>query len=366
MKNRAGLISVFILFIFISTVPKKNNQTKCGRQCEIFQRSIETDRIPVILDTDPGVDDALAFLLAMNSPEIDLKAITVVAGNVTLKQGLENALKLVSLARQCNIPVAAGAQNPLAQKLVTAEFFHGQNGLGNVELPSPVCKADPRFAPDLIIEMVHKYPNQITLVVVGPETNIALSISKDPSIVRLVKKVVIMGGSVSGGNATAAAEANIFNDPEAARIVFNAGWPIVMVGLNVTEKTLFTPSHYTEFIKTHGPQNDFAAGILSYSLGISKQIGGTGMPMHDVLAMGVVIDPTFVTTQAMHVDIETRGELTRGETVANRQNSSDHRVFHGDHYVIDNIEKVEPNVQVAVEVDSERFIRLFMSCVSGK
>ena len=177
----------------------------------------------VIIDTDPGTDDAIAILLALNSPELDVRALTVVPGNVTAQQGLENALKLASLANRCDIPVAGGAQHPLFQKLITAEFWHGKNGLANVELPTSKCKADARYGPDLIIQLVHEYPHEITLLPIGPETNIALALEKDPSIVPLVKEVIVMGGSISGGNVNAAAEANIYNDPEAAQIVFQAG-----------------------------------------------------------------------------------------------------------------------------------------------
>jgi inosine-uridine nucleoside N-ribohydrolase len=154
----------------------------------------------VIIDTDPGIDDAMAILLALNSPELKVEALTVVPGNVDGKQGLENALKITSLAQRCEVPVAGGAQHPLNQKLVTAQFWHGKNGLAGVELPASKCKADPRFGPDLIIELAHKYPHEITLIPVGPLTNIALAVSKDPSIAPLVKDIVIMGGSITGGN----------------------------------------------------------------------------------------------------------------------------------------------------------------------
>src|SRR5690348_4661949 len=147
----------------------------------------------IIIDTDPGTDDALAILLALNAPELQVQAITVVPGNVTAQMGLENALKLATLANRCDIPVAGGAQHPLAQKFITAEFWHGKNGLANIELPTR-CHADPRFGPDLIIELVHKYPHEITLVPVGPLTNIALAVSQDPSMVPLVKDVILMGG----------------------------------------------------------------------------------------------------------------------------------------------------------------------------
>src|SRR5579871_6852340 len=226
----------------------------------------------IIIDTDPGTDDALAILLALNSPEVQVQAITVVPGNVTAQMGLQNALKLATLANRCDIPVAGGAQHPLAQKLITAEFWHGKNGLADIELPIR-CKADPRFGPDLIIELAHKYPHQITLVPVGPLTNIALALSKDPSIVPLVKEVILMGGSVSGGNVNAAAEANIYNDPEAAQVVFQAGWPITMVGLEVGDKAMLTPRYLDELGKTHGPMNDFIVAVLKYLLGLSMQFG---------------------------------------------------------------------------------------------
>src|SRR5258707_8724481 len=164
----------------------------------------------VIIDTDPGTDDAMAIILALNSPEFKVEALTVVPGNVDAQQGLENALKIVSLAGRCDITVAGGAQHPLNQKLITAQFWHGKNGLAGVELPPTKCKADPRFGPDLIIEMIHKFPHEITLIPVGPLTNIALAVSKDPSIAGLVKDIVIMGGSISGGNVDGAAEANIY------------------------------------------------------------------------------------------------------------------------------------------------------------
>ena len=146
----------------------------------------------IIFDTDPGSDDALALMLALNSPELDIRAITVVPGNVTAAMGLENALRMVSLANRCDIPVAAGAQHPLFQKLITAEFWHGKNGLANAELAASKCKADSRFGPDLIIQLVHALPHEITLVPVGPLTNIALAVEKDPSIVPLVKEVILM------------------------------------------------------------------------------------------------------------------------------------------------------------------------------
>jgi purine nucleosidase len=319
----------------------------------------------VIIDTDPGTDDAMAILLALNSPELEVKALTVVPGNVTAKQGLQNALKLVSLANRCEIPVAAGVQHPLFQKLITAEYWHGANGLANIELPPAKCHADPRFAPDLIIELVHTYPHEITLLPVGPETNIALAVLKDPSIVPLVKEVIVMGGSISGGNVNASAEANIYNDPEAAQIVFNAGWPLTMAGLDVGDRTLFTSTHLARLQKTRGPQNDFATSVLKFMVDLwGKENGGAAM--YDPLAVGVAIDAALVTTQRMRVDIETRGEFTRGETVANRHNTVEHNVLHGDRFMIEGVETLQPNVSVCVAVDAEAFLQMFISRLMGK
>lgn len=308
----------------------------------------------------------MALMLALNSPEVDVRAITVVPGNVVAKQGLENALRMVSLANRCDIPVAAGAQHPLFQKLITAEFWHGKNGLGNVEIPPSKCKVDPRYGPDLIIEMIHAAPHEITLVPVGPLTNIALAVEKDPSIVPLVKEVILMGGSITGGNVNAAAEANIYNDPEAAQIVFQAGWPLTMVGLDVSEKTLLGKKHLQQLAQTHGPINDFIYKVASYLVDLSAQYNSPGTAMYDPLAVGVAIDSSLVTAPAMHVDVETRGEFTRGETVANRRGYIERNVLHGDHYVIEGVDKLEPNAKVCTEVDADRFLQMFVSRIRGK
>jgi len=320
----------------------------------------------IIFDTDPGTDDAMALMLALNSPELDVRAITVVPGNVTAQQGLENALRMVSLANRCDIPVAAGAQHPLFQKLITAEFWHGRNGLANIELPPSKCKADGRYGPDLIIEMGHAAPHEITLVPVGPLTNIALAVEKDPFIVPLVKEVILMGGSISGGNVNAAAEANIYNDPEAAQIVFQAGWPLTMVGLDVGDKTLLEKKHIEQLAQAHGPISDFIYKVATFLIDLSAQFNSPGTPMYDPLAVGVAIDATLVKAPAMHVDVETRGEFTRGETVANRHGYIERNVLHGDHYVIEGVDKVEPNAKVCVEVDAERFLELFVSRIRGR
>ncbi len=320
----------------------------------------------IIFDTDPGTDDALALMLALNSPELDVRAITVVPGNVTAAMGLENALRMVSLANRCDIPVAAGAQHPLFQKLITAEFWHGKNGLGNVELPPSKCKVDSRFGPDLIIQLVHASPHEITLVPVGPLTNIALAVEKDPSIVPLVKEVILMGGSISGGNVNAVAEANIYNDPEAAQIVFQAGWPLTMVGLEVGDKALFTRKYLAELGQSHGPVNDFIVSVAKFMVGLSQKFGASGSPMYDPSAVAVAIDATLVKVQEMHVDVETRGEFTRGETVGNRHGGVERNVPHGDRYVIEGVDMVKPNAKVCVDADADRLLQLFVSRIRGK
>jgi inosine-uridine nucleoside N-ribohydrolase len=308
----------------------------------------------------------MALMLALHSPELEVRAVTVVPGNVTAAQGLDNALRLASLANRCDIPIAAGAQHPLFQKLVTAEFWHGQNGLANIELLPSKCKVDPRFAPDLIIQMVHASPHEITLVPVGPLTNIALAALKDPSVVPLVKEVVLMGGSISGGNVNASAEANIYNDPEAAQIVFQAGWPLTMVGLDVGDQTLLSQKQLQQLRATHGPVNDFIYAVANYLVNLSAKFGFAGAPMYDPLAVGVTIDPALVKAPEMHVDVETRGEFTRGETVANRRGAVERNVSHGDRYVIEGVDKVTPNAKVCVEVDADRFLQLFVSRIQGK
>ena len=229
---------------------------------------------------------------------------------------------------------------------------------------------DARFGPDLIIQLVHAFPHEITLVPVGPLTNIALAVEKDPSIVPLVKEVILMGGSIKGGNVNASAEANIYNDPEAAQIVFQAGWPLTMVGLDVGDKTLFTRKHLEQLGQTHGPVNDFIYGITKFLVELAEKFGDTGTPMYDPLAVGVAIDATLVTAPPMHVDVETRGEFTRGETVANRRNEFERNVLRhfpeGDRYVIEGVDQVVPNAKVCVDVQADRFLQLFVSRIQRK
>jgi inosine-uridine nucleoside N-ribohydrolase len=250
--------------------------------------------------------------------------------------------------------------------LITAQYWHGKNGLADVELPAPKCKADPRFGPDLIVELIHKYPHEITLIPVGPLTNIALAVSKDPSIVPLVKDIVIMGGSISGGNVDGAAEANIYGDPEAAAIVFNAGWIVTMIGSDIGERTLITRAHLRQLQSLHGPASEFVARLADFYLTRSEKSGYSGAAMYDPLAVATVIDPTLVTLKDMHVDVETKGEFTRGETVANRMGSNENNVLHGDHYEIEGVVDLKANARVCLASDAERFLQLFINRIKGK
>src|SRR5208282_2736234 len=211
-----------------------------------------------------------------------------------------------------------------------------------------------------------KYPHEITLVPVGPLTNIALAVSKDPSIVGLVKDIVIMGGSISGGNVNGAAEANIFGDPEAAQIVFNAGWTVTMIGSDVGERTLITRKDVTELQANHRPQSDFIAKLADFYVTRSEKSGYQGAAMYDPLAVAAVIDPTLVTLKNMHVDVETKGEFTRGETVANRMGSDENDVLHGDHYEIEGVIELKPNARVCLASDAGRFLQLFIGRIKGK
>jgi purine nucleosidase len=354
---------LFILSCFVAS------QLVCAVPARAAGPSPSSPSAPkkVIIDTDPGTDDAIAIMLALTSPELDVRALTVVPGNVEAKQGLENALKLASLAGRCDIAIAGGAQHPLFQKLITAQFWHGANGFANVDLPPTKCKADSRFGPDLIIQMIHENPHQITLLPIGPLTNIALALLKDPSIVPLVKEVIIMGGSISGGNVNAAAEANIYNDPEAAQIVFQAGWPLTMVGLDVGDKTLYGRAQLDELSKTHGPLNDFAVQVFTFLLGLEQKYGtGGGTPMYDPLAIGEAVDSSILTKTPMHVDVEIRGDYTRGETVANRRGGTERNVLHGDHYEIEGLDVVKANAQVATSVNAEKFFQLLNARLQGK
>ena len=295
----------------------------------------------VLIDSDPGTDDALAILLAVYSPEVDVKGISIVAGNVTADMGFDDALRVLSLVNRCDIPVAKGAEHPLLQRLVTGTYWNGANGLGGAETPASKCQGDHRFGPDLIIDLVHKYPNELTIIPIGPLTNVALAVRKDPSIVPLVKGVVLMGGSISGGNVNGAAE-----------------------GLDVTEKAAILPADAKKLDEKAGPVSRFAAAVARYQISIGEAAGGGAV--HDALAVGAVVDPTLLQTKFLRVDVETGGEFARGETVANRFGTVEKNVPSGDHWDTVGLTKIQPNVHVGVDVDGRRFIDMLVTRLSNK
>lgn len=316
----------------------------------------------IILDVDPGIDDALAMLLAMRSEELRIEAVTVVSGNVIVDLGAENALKLVELAGREDLVVAKGAKYPLQKKLITAEAVHGEDGLGEKKLPAPAKKLDPRHAVDVIIDIVRSNPGEITLVPVGPLTNIALAFLKAPEIRSQIPEIILMGGSIVGGNASPAAEANIYNDPEAAKVVFESGIPIVMVDLGATDQARLTRKDIERLRAAGSRVARYAADIGDFYIDFSERLGFMGgAALHDPLAVGLAIDLSLATDlRPMHIQVETKGSLTYGETVANRYLLLEAIEDAGDHYRITSFPRVQPNARVPVTVDSARFLSLFL------
>jgi inosine-uridine nucleoside N-ribohydrolase len=356
----------------------------------LVERPQQSGRGPfrVIIDTDPGVDDALALLLAMRSPELKIEAITPVAGNVPLELTLPNALRMVEIAGRADIPVAVGAKAPLMRRLVTAAYAHGENGLGGAVFPEPKIHPVNQPAAELIRQIVRKFPGEVTLLTIGPLTNIATALNLDPELAGMVRAIVMMGGSLSGGNITPAAEFNIYVDPEAARIVFQSGIPITMVGLDVTRKTSLTEEHQRQLQAGQNPVSQAAATIARNALQHNRERGFVvGPNMHDSLAVAGFIDPSLLKLKEYYIDIETTGELTAGETLGYSPNAGDLRrrpgmekdaaatnmPIRGSAPTLASTrtspvvrDKFVPNASVAVDVDSARFFELLIGRLSGK
>ena len=318
----------------------------------------------IILDTDPGVDDAMAIFLALRSPELKVEAITAVSGNVPLEMTLPNALRLVEIAGRTDVPVAGGASVPLVRRLITAKYVHGNNGLGGVDFPAPKLKPVAESATALISRLVRSNPDQVTIVAVGPLTNIATLLRADPEIAGMIPQIVIMGGSLSGGNITPAAEFNLYVDPEAARIVFDAGIPLTMVGLDVTEKVLLREEHIRILEAAQNPVSQAAGKIMRATLNRAhKGIDATVIAMHDPLTVASLIDPKLLKLQDYYVEVETEGELTAGMTVgyahAPVRPSAPMAAATAPQADIDT--SFHPNAKVAVGVDPDRFFNLLMS-----
>lgn len=271
----------------------------------------------IILDCDPGHDDVFALLLAHGSPEVDLLAVTTVVGNQTVEKVTQNALSVSRVAGMGEVPFAAGCSRPLVRELTLASETHGESGLDGPVLPEPVHSLDPRHAVDLIIETVmSREPNTVTLVPTGGLTNIAMAVRKEPELARRVKEVVLMGGGYHTGNWSPVAEFNIVIDPEAAHIVFNAGWPVVMVGLDVTHTALATPEVVERITAIRTGPSQFLVELLEFFTEVYRDTQGfDSPPVHDPCAVAYVIDPSVLEVRRAPVDIELAGTLTTGMTV---------------------------------------------------
>ncbi|WP_294843335.1 nucleoside hydrolase [uncultured Gilliamella sp.] len=281
----------------------------------------------IILDCDPGHDDAIALLLAHGNPNIELLAVTTVVGNQTLDKVTRNALSVARIANITNVPFAAGAVRPLVRNIEIAPDIHGDSGLDGPVLPEPTIELDNRHAIDLIIDTIMSHPPKtVTLVPTGGLTNIAMSVRKEPKIAERVKEVVLMGGGYHVGNWSAVAEFNIKIDPEAAHIVFNEKWPLTMVGLDLTHQALATPEVIEKIAAIKTKPAKFVLEMLEFFGKMYKQAQGfTYPPVHDPCAVAYVINPELIKTKRVPVDIELTGTLTLGMTVADFRFPADER-----------------------------------------
>nr|BBH94225.1 nucleoside hydrolase [Thermogemmatispora argillosa] len=301
----------------------------------------------LILDTDPGIDDALAILLALASPEVSLEAITTVSGNVPLAHTTRNARALLALAGRHDIPVAAGAARPLVRPPIHAADVHGQSGLGRAELPEPASTSPVEYAPILISERIKAAPGAVTLVAIGPLTNLALAVRLAPEIAQQVREVVIMGGALRvPGNVTPAAEFNIYADPEAAHIVFHAGWPLRLVSLDTTQQVGLTRAQFAPLCRPESAIGRCIEAMLAhYFEDFAPRAGYERFHLHDPLALAAAFHPELLHWEPVYVDVELSGSQTAGATVA---------------WFRRRRETPPPNVLAATAVDSNGFITFFL------
>ncbi|MBH0332939.1 nucleoside hydrolase [Brevibacillus brevis] len=306
----------------------------------------------IILDVDTGIDDALGIILAVKSGQFDLVGITTVNGNVSLRKATENTCKILDFLQVGEqIPVICGASEPLLRPLFFEHAVHGEDGLGGALAGVPIYKGPTAgFAPDFIVENVLAHSGEITLVMTGPLTNLALAVKKCPELVQHVKEVIFMGGVVrEHGNVTPVAEYNMYVDPEAAKVVFHAGFPqLTLVGLDVTRRVLLNEEHIRGLGDT--PMGEYVRQSTSDYLHRYFQRNGIyACAMHDPLAVAVALDPKLVKTQKLYVDIETRSELCDGQTVCDFQNRL----------------KKEPNINVCLDVDADAFFARFLGALKA-
>ena len=307
-------------------------------------------RRPLIIDTDPGVDDAIAILMLLGHPSVDPLAITAVGGNVGLQNTVRNALCLVELANRADVPVCAGAASPLIAPLHTAEDVHGASGLAHVLLPEPATRPTEEDASDLIWRLAHEQPGEVTVLALGPLTNIAKAFLRYPELPKLLRELIIMGGAILGGNATLQAEFNIFVDPEAARIVFRSGVKLSMVPLDVCSKTTLSLSD-CDTIEAVGSNAALVAGQLVryiYNLATTR-FHHAGAPVYDAIAAALLLKPSLFTLEQFNVEIELRGVHTRGRTVV-------------DYY---GFTKKPANCAIPVLCDKEGYLQLLCDCVGA-
>jgi len=319
-----------------------------ARQENPFTVTIAPKPVPVILDCDPGVDDAMALLYGLAAPQIDIIAIGTVWGNVSVDLTTENALRLLEIGRAPGIPVARGAHKPLlGPEPLFNEDIHGKDGQGDTFLPPAAQNAAGESAADQIVRLAHERLGELTLVAVGPLTNLAIALARDPSIAVAYKQVVIMGGAFQvPGNVTATGEANIWHDPEAAQIVLEARWPVTIVGLDVTEQARVTEAMLNALRELGSPEGVHLKRISDGYLDIYAGRYGTAerqCPMHDALALGIAVDPTLVEHAPFaKVDVELNGSLTRGSTIADLRSWA---------------RKDLVNARVVLQADGERFVQ---------
>ena len=297
---------------------------------------------PVILDVDPGHDDAVAIMLACGAPGLDLLAVTTVAGNVPLQKTTRNALRILSLIGHTDVPVAAGASSPLHRPLRTAEDIHGESGLDGPEIPDPSFEPDEHSAIELIADTLKETPEPVTLIPTGPLTNVAAFLREHPELKDRIARISLMGGSIGLGNTTPAAEFNVYVDPEAAREVFESGLPIIMSGLDVTHQADTGPAE-REALRSLGRVGEVITELLEFfAATYERTFGFAAPPLHDPVAVAAVMEPSLLQTRPMRVDVECESELTRGETVCD---------FYG-------ITGKPPNAEVGVALDREGFFDL--------
>jgi len=305
--------------------------------------------LKAILDMDPGHDDALALLLALAHPELEILAVTCCAGNASLERTSINARVVLDVAGRADVPVAAGLPKPLFRELQTAPEVHGQSGLDGPELPKPSFDLVAEHAVDLIRRTLAESDEKVVLIPTGPLTNIAAALLLSPVTAERIERIVLMGGSVAEGNVTPSAEFNIWVDPEAARIVFESGVPITMVGLDVTHKALIYREDVERIRDMGSKVGMFVVELLEFfGRHHKEQYDWDGSPLHDACAVAEVLQPGIVATRPMHVSIETESELTRGRTVCD----------------VWGVAGLPTNVEVGVDIDRDRFVEMLMAAIA--